>query len=338
MSERMWTVVPSSPAGSSHDSTFAFATPFPRCSLPFAESFARCAASSRSSITTVPLNVICTGPNFTRTLPFQVRSSTTSVSSAPGMHGAIRSTSWMNAHRRSTGVWTVKLSSISTSESVRPWSKLRPWTPTTAVFPAGASRRSMRTIASSSIRDEEGYGVWRLDDLEEGEPIERFAGRRRGVRASRGAMERAHEGGPSRSRSMAPADQVGRTGLGVVWALSGALSGVLFFEVVRTSTSGTSSRNSSNGLRSPTPPRSRSRSGASPCTSCSGWKVGGRPIELGFPRKASGYRRFSWTSRRERSSTLHRSRTAAGMRGGEAAGASPSGGGAGSRSGSSSSS
>jgi hypothetical protein len=24
------------------------------------------------------------------------------------------------------------------------------------------------------IRDEEGYGVWRLDDLEEGEPIERF--------------------------------------------------------------------------------------------------------------------------------------------------------------------
>jgi hypothetical protein len=113
MSERMRTVVPSSPAGSSHDSTFAFATPLPRCSVPLPDSFARCPMSSFSSITTVPLNAICTGPNFTWTSPFQVRSSTISVSSAPGMQGAISSTSWMNAHKRSTGVRTVKLSSIS---------------------------------------------------------------------------------------------------------------------------------------------------------------------------------------------------------------------------------
>ena len=86
-------VVPGSPAGSSHDVTDAFAAPLPFCSIPLALSTTRCAVSSRSSIVTVPANDIDTGPNFACTVPFQLRSSITSVSSAPGMHGATRSTS-----------------------------------------------------------------------------------------------------------------------------------------------------------------------------------------------------------------------------------------------------
>ena len=53
----------------------------------------RWAASSRSWTVTVPANDMLTGPNFAFSLPFQFLSSTTSVSSAPGMQGAMRSTS-----------------------------------------------------------------------------------------------------------------------------------------------------------------------------------------------------------------------------------------------------
>jgi hypothetical protein len=81
------------------------------------------------------------------------------------------------------------------------------------------------------IRDDEGYGVWRLDDLEEGEPIERFPDDDEGY-------ERAAE----RWKELTRADRRGRDRWlsrikwvvlvsAVVWALSGALSGVLFFEV-----------------------------------------------------------------------------------------------------------
>jgi hypothetical protein len=88
------------------------------------------------------------------------------------------------------------------------------------------------------IRDEEGYAVWRLDDLEEGEPIERFADDDDGY-------ERAAE----RWRALTKADRRGRDRWlsrikwvvvvsAVVWALSGALSGVLFFEVTNLDRSG----------------------------------------------------------------------------------------------------
>ena len=86
-------VLPGSAAGSSHDVTEAFAAPLPFCSMPVALSTTRCAASSRSCIDTVPANDIDTGPNFAWTVPFHVRSSIVSFSSAPGMHGAIFSTS-----------------------------------------------------------------------------------------------------------------------------------------------------------------------------------------------------------------------------------------------------
>jgi hypothetical protein len=34
------------------------------------------------------------------------------------------------------------------------------------------------------VRDDEGYGVWRLDDLEDGEPIDRFSDDERGYEAA----------------------------------------------------------------------------------------------------------------------------------------------------------
>lgn len=34
------------------------------------------------------------------------------------------------------------------------------------------------------VRDDQGYGVWRLDDLEDGEPIERFSDDERGYEAA----------------------------------------------------------------------------------------------------------------------------------------------------------
>ena len=40
--------------------------------------------------------------------------------------------------------------------------------------PAAGSRRSTPT-RGSTVRDDQGYGVWRLDDLDDGDPIERFS-------------------------------------------------------------------------------------------------------------------------------------------------------------------
>jgi hypothetical protein len=81
------------------------------------------------------------------------------------------------------------------------------------------------------IRDEEGYGVWRLDDLEEGDPLERFPG-----------DDEGYEQAADRWRALTKADRRGRDRWlprikwvvlvsAVVWALSGGLLGVLFFEV-----------------------------------------------------------------------------------------------------------
>ena len=81
------------------------------------------------------------------------------------------------------------------------------------------------------VRDDEGYGIWRLDDLEEGEPIERFTDDDDGY-------ERAAE----RWKQLTRADRRGHERLlprikwvvlvsAVVWALAGAVSAILFFQV-----------------------------------------------------------------------------------------------------------
>ena len=81
------------------------------------------------------------------------------------------------------------------------------------------------------IRDEEGYGVWRLDDLEEGEAIERFPD-----------DDAGYEQAADRWKELTKADRHDRDRLlpwikwvvlvsAVIWALSGVLSGVLYFEI-----------------------------------------------------------------------------------------------------------
>jgi hypothetical protein len=59
--------------------------------------------------------------------------------------------------------------------SVVRWATLRPWTRRTPPLRAVGSRRSTRTNVSSSSATNDGYSVWRLEDLGEGEPIQRFA-------------------------------------------------------------------------------------------------------------------------------------------------------------------
>jgi len=109
-------VCPASAPGSSQDVTDASAAPFPFCSMPLARSTTLWAAS-RDSIVTVPANDIDTGPNFAWSTPLQLWSSITSVSSAPGMHGATFSTSSRYAHTPSAGAPTVNSFSISTDQA-----------------------------------------------------------------------------------------------------------------------------------------------------------------------------------------------------------------------------
>jgi hypothetical protein len=75
----------------------ADALPCPRVSRPSALSTATCAASSLDSMRAVPLYCAVIGPTFTFTLP-RYSSPSTSVSWAPGMHGAMRSRSVSTAH------------------------------------------------------------------------------------------------------------------------------------------------------------------------------------------------------------------------------------------------
>src|SRR6266508_549144 len=113
MSWENFTLVSPSAAASAHAVTRAVAEPLPRCSMPLAFSTTLWPASSRSCTCTVPANDSDTGPSFTVSLPLKWVSSTTSVSCAPGMHGAIFSTSRMYSHTRSSGAGTVKSFSIS---------------------------------------------------------------------------------------------------------------------------------------------------------------------------------------------------------------------------------
>src|SRR5215211_530607 len=92
----------------SDDSTVARAAPRPRISRPSAESVTRRPASSTCSRLTSVANVSATGPSFTATLAFQLESSTTSVSSAPGMQGTTRGTSSKRSQAVSGGAGTSK--------------------------------------------------------------------------------------------------------------------------------------------------------------------------------------------------------------------------------------
>jgi len=79
------------------------------------------------------------------------------------------------------------------------------------------------------VRDDDGYGVWRLEELDEGEPIERFSDDERGYEA---ATSRWKELTADAGRAV----WLGRLrwvvlASAVVWTLSGVLTGLLYFEV-----------------------------------------------------------------------------------------------------------
>ena len=79
------------------------------------------------------------------------------------------------------------------------------------------------------VRDDAGYGVWRMEELDEGEPIERFSD-----------DERGYEAATSRWRELT-ADAGRAVWLGrlkwvvlvsaVVWTVSGVMMSLLYFEV-----------------------------------------------------------------------------------------------------------
>ena len=79
------------------------------------------------------------------------------------------------------------------------------------------------------VRDDEGYGVWRLEELDEGEPIERFSDDERGYEA---ATSRWGELTADARRAV----WLGRLKWvvlvsAVIWTVSGVMTGLLYFEV-----------------------------------------------------------------------------------------------------------
>lgn len=81
------------------------------------------------------------------------------------------------------------------------------------------------------IRDDEGYGLWRLDDMEDGEPIERFSdddeGYERAAERWR-VLTRTHRGDWGR---WLPRIKWLVLVSAITWALSGVVLGALLFEV-----------------------------------------------------------------------------------------------------------
>jgi hypothetical protein len=79
------------------------------------------------------------------------------------------------------------------------------------------------------VRDEEGYGVWRMADLEDGEPIERFSDDEPGYEAAASRWKEL-SGGARRDAWLGRLKWIVLVSA-LLWALSGALTSVLIFEV-----------------------------------------------------------------------------------------------------------
>jgi hypothetical protein len=79
------------------------------------------------------------------------------------------------------------------------------------------------------VRDDEGYGVWRLEELDEGAPIERFADDERGYEAARSRYkeltDRARRDVWLRWLRMVVVIAA------IMWVLSSGLSALLFLQV-----------------------------------------------------------------------------------------------------------
>src|SRR4051812_32971749 len=119
----MATFVPPSPAGLSAESTVASAPPLPRVSRALTPRRTVLASSSRSSSFTLARNCMPTGPSLIASSDFQVCSSTTSSSFAPGMQGTTRSASSRISGVRSGDAGTSK--SCSSRNALLPGRAIR---------------------------------------------------------------------------------------------------------------------------------------------------------------------------------------------------------------------
>jgi hypothetical protein len=81
------------------------------------------------------------------------------------------------------------------------------------------------------VSDDEGYGVWGLDDLEDGYPVERFPDTDEGFEAAAGRWKELTRQDPRHRNQWLPWLKWIVLISAVAWALSGVLAGVLFFEV-----------------------------------------------------------------------------------------------------------
>ena len=87
------------------------------------------------------------------------------------------------------------------------------------------------------VRDDEGYGVWRLDDLEDGEPMERFPDDERGYEAAASRWKELSAGALRdvwlrRLRWVILVSAV-------IWVLSSGISALLYLQVGATLFEGT---------------------------------------------------------------------------------------------------
>ncbi len=85
------------------------------------------------------------------------------------------------------------------------------------------------------VRDDDGYGVWRLEELEEGEPIERFPDDDVGYERAAARWKQLTKQDRRERRPLSAVLTAALKWLVIVsaamWVLASALSGVLFFEV-----------------------------------------------------------------------------------------------------------
>ena len=87
------------------------------------------------------------------------------------------------------------------------------------------------------MRDDEGYGVWRLDDLEDGEPMERFSDDERGYEAAASRWKEL-SAGALRNVWLRRLRWVILVSA-VMWVLSSGISALLYLQVGATLFEGT---------------------------------------------------------------------------------------------------
>lgn len=87
------------------------------------------------------------------------------------------------------------------------------------------------------VRDDQGYGVWRLDDLDDGDPIERFSDDDRGYRAA-AARWKELTASARRDRWLLMLVWV-VVAAAVTWVVSSAVSSLLYLQVGATLFEGT---------------------------------------------------------------------------------------------------